>query len=130
MPPPMPTGAWAPGASPQPTGSWGPTASSTAAWPSPTGNASYLKFESEIFEPKLGQETKNQYDGGKGEARKVFIRGYLLSKVPVMGHVLMWFEGHGAADVTTEGLYSLTNFLDEDPFVINHLVWAFPSTSI
>ena len=42
----------------------------------------------------------------------------------MMGHVLKWVEDHSAADVTTEGLYSLTNFLDEGPFVINHSVWA------
>ena len=104
-----------------------PSTAGPTGWPAPTGNPPTLKFDSRNFETKVGQESKNQYDGGKGgEAWKVLIRGYLLGRVPMMGCLLKWAEDHGGNNVTMEGIQQLINFLDEDPFVINHLLWAFP----
>ena len=85
-----------------------------------------LKYDSRVFETKFGQESKNQFDGSKGgEAWKVLIRGYLLGKVPMMGPILKWVEEHGSQPVTEAGIVGLMMKLDEDPFIVNHLLWAF-----
>ena len=55
----------------------------------------------------------------------MLIRGYVLWKVPVMGAVLKWVEDHGGQPVTEQGIMRLTTCLDEDPFIVNHLLWAF-----
>ena len=112
---------------------WGTTTAgpSTASWPPPTGSIPSLKYDSRAFETKVGQESKNQYDGGKGgEAWKVLIRGYLLGKAPMMGHLLKWAEDHGSASVTMESIGTLVGCLDEDPFVIGHLLWAFLNVNL
>ena len=127
-------GATAPtGPSPSTSTAWGATSTgaSTTSWPPPTGAVPTLKFDSRVFETKVGQDSKNQYDGGKGgEAWKVLVRGYLLGKVPMMGHLLKWAEDHGAASVTMESISSLMGQLDEDPFVIGHLLWAFLNVNL
>ena len=47
-----------------------------------------------------------------------------------MGHVLKWAEDHGSNDINHCGIGNLSGYLDEDPYVINHLVWAFMSVNL
>ena len=101
-------------------------------WPPTTGTAPTLRYDSKIFETKFSQESRNQYDGGAkgGEAWKVLIRGYTLGKIPMMKYLLKWAEDHATAEVTAQGLRGLAPYLDEDPFVINHLLWAFLNVNL
>ena len=48
----------------------------------------------------------------------------------MMGCLLKWAEDHGGNNVTMQGIQQLINFLDEDPFVINHLLWAFLNVNL
>ena len=110
-----------PQASPQVGSAWPPR-----AWCSPT-----LKYDSKIFETKFAQEAKNTYDGSKGgEAWKVLIRGYLLGRVPMMKYVLKWAEDHGSNPVTAQGIAGLVDYLDEEPMVLIHLLWAFLNVNL
>ena len=101
-------------------------------WPPRVGCGPSLRYDSKTFETKFAQESRNQYDGGRkgGEAWKVLIRGYLLGKVPMMRYVLKWAEEHGAHEVTAPGIQGLAPFLDEDPHVMSHLLWAFLNVNL
>ena len=48
----------------------------------------------------------------------------------MMGCLLKWAEDHGGNNVTMEGIQQLINFLDEDPIVVNHLLWAFLNVNL
>ena len=74
--------------------------SDPSRWPPKTGSPPTLKYDSKVFETKFAQESKNQFDGGKGgEAWKVLIRGYLLGKIPMMKYVLKWAEDSKSVEV-------------------------------
>ena len=96
-------------------------------WPPVIGLAPTLRFDSKVFETKTASENKNQYDGGDkgGESWKTLIRGYLLGRVPMMKWVLKWAEDFGNNFIDPTHIQSLRNYLDEDPDVLNHLLWAF-----
>ena len=102
------------------------------AWPAKIGTPPVLKFDSKVFETKFAQESKNQYDGGNkgGEAWKVFIRGYLLSKVPMMKYMLKWAEDFGTVVITPMNVMSMSMYLDEDPMIMNHLLWSFLNVNL
>ena len=90
-----------------------------------------LKYDAKIFETKFAQESRNQFDGSKGgEAWKVLIRGYLLGKIPMMKHILKWAEDNKTTEIHTGAVGSLGPYLDEDPFVISHLLWAFLNVNL
>ena len=71
------------------------------AWPAPTGNGPTLKCDSELFEVKVAQDVRNQFDGVKGgEVWKVLVRGYLMSWLALMGHLSKLAENHGNKEIT------------------------------
>ena len=118
----------APGAVPQSApqgyahlGPRGPT-----GWPPATGNAAKHGVGARIFETKFAQESKNQFAGVRGgEAWKVLIRGYLLGRAPIMKFLLKWAEDFGTMEITSDAVQGLKMFMDEDPEVMDHLLWAF-----
>ena len=92
----------------------------------PTGSWSRLGFDSKIFETKFAQEKQNQWDGkADGHGWKEFIRCYLIGRMPQVKHVLKWAEQHQACEIATTSVAQLRPHMDEDPVVINHLLWAF-----
>ena len=44
--------------------------------------------------------------------------------------VLNWAQGHGSGPVIDQNVEALAWHLDEDPKVINHLLWAFPNANL
>ncbi len=118
----------APGAMPQSApqgyahlGPRGPT-----GWPPATGNAAKHGVDARIFETKFAQESRNQFAGVRGgEAWKVLIRGYLLGRAPIMKFLLKWAEDFGTMEITSDAVQGLKMFMDEDPEVMDHLLWAF-----
>ena len=47
-----------------------------------------------------------------------------------MSHLLRWAEAHGAMNVFMDGIGNLVGHLDEDPFVISHLLRAFLNVNL
>ena len=48
----------------------------------------------------------------------------------MMKYVLKWEESHGTNIITPSNVMSLAPHLDEDPFVMNHLLWAFLNVNL
>ena len=98
-----------------------------AGWPPTTGPpARQLTCDSKIFETKYGQDPRNQYDGGKtGASWHALTRAYLMSKAPILKHLLRWAEDFKKEKVTLDHVAALWPYVDEDPRVMNHLLWAF-----
>ena len=100
-------------------------------WPAPTGSGPTLKCDAKFFEVKVAQDTRNQFDGVKGgEAWKVLVRGYLLSRLPMMGHLLRWAECHGNREINPQMVNDLSSYLDEEPYVVSHLLWGFLNVNL
>ena len=60
----------------------------------------------------------------------MLMRGYFVSKVPMMSCVIKWIEDHGGSDVTADGIGGLRSFLDEDPYVMSHLMWGYLNVNL
>ena len=100
-------------------------------WPAPTGAGQFWRYDSEIFEVKFAQDSKNQFNGHKGgEAWKVLTRGYLLGRIPMMKYLLKWAEDQGTNEITLQDLHGLAPHLDEDPAILGHLLWAFLNVNL
>ena len=81
---------------------------------------------SSVFEIKFAQSNENKFDGEKdGENWQRKIRNYLCGRLPVMKPPLEWAEAFGKTEITQKDVEGLRCLLDEDPVVINHLLWAF-----
>ena len=50
---------------------------------------------------------------------------YLVARHPTMAHILRWAENRGSSPVTKDDVESFRRWMDEDPHVINHLLWGF-----
>ncbi len=48
----------------------------------------------------------------------------------MMKHVLKWAEDHGNVEISLAAVESLRPHLDEDPGVLNHLLWAFLNVNL
>ncbi len=85
-----------------------------------------LYYDSKIFESKFAQETRNQFNGGKdGASWRVLIRGYIVGKLPMAKWLLQWAEDYKAVGIPMADVNALAARMEEDPIVINHLLWAF-----
>ena len=84
-----------------------------------------------IFETKFAQSKDNQFDGHKGgEHWKSLVGNYLATRHPMMACILRWAEGRGNNPVTSDSVESLRRRMDEDPHVINHLLWGFMNLNL
>ena len=100
-------------------------------WPPPARAYAHLRVESTIFETKFGQSKENQFDGQKGgEQWKSLVGNYLVARHPMMAHILRWAENRGSNPVTKSGVESVRLWMDEDPHVINHLLWGFMNINL
>ncbi len=85
-----------------------------------------LFHDSKIFESKFAQEGRNQYGGGKdGASWRILIRGYFVGKMPVCKQLLQWAEEFKNVAITMQDVQNLAGWMEEDPGVISHLLWAF-----
>ena len=85
-----------------------------------------LYYDSKTFESKFAQEQRNQFNGGKGGAAwRVFIRGYIVGKLPLAKWLLQWAEDYKAAEIPMEDVKALAAQMEECPVIVNHLLWAF-----
>ena len=85
-----------------------------------------MNYDSKVFEIKYAQDSRNQYDGGKsGTAWHTLTRGYLMSRCPIVKQLLQWAEDFKKETVTAQHVEALWYYMDEDPSVVNHLLWAF-----
>ena len=97
-------------------------------WPLPAGNWPVLQYGGKysLFDTKFGQDVRNQYDGGKkGEEWKAGMRTYLIGVHPPMRQLLTWAERREQNPITPETLETLKCWMDEDPVMIGHFLWAF-----
>ena len=75
---------------------------------------------------KIAQDPKNQFDGGKtGTEWRSKTRGYLMGCLPITKDLLDWAERPGKTPLIAEAVPSLAPHMEEDPMVVNHLLWAF-----
>ena len=65
----------------------------------PIGNVASGK----LFDDKIALDTRYQYNGSKesGAAWRERVRGYLISKSPILHQMLPWAEGHDQMVITT-----------------------------
>ena len=113
-----PTGAPPAAAVPQPRGPSG--------WPMAVGAEQKLACDSKTFETKVAQDSRNQFDGGKTGAHwKTITRGYFMSRCPMTKFLLRWAEDFKKNTILPEHVFALKPFMDEDPMVIDHLLWAY-----
>ena len=83
-------------------------------------------MDSTIFETKFAQYKENQFDGQKGgEHWKSLVGNYFVYRHPMMTHILEWAENRGSNPVTKGDVEKLRPWMNEDPHVINHLLWGF-----
>ena len=95
-------------------------------WRMAVGAESKLSFDSKMFESKIAQEVRNQFDRGKtGATWKTLTRGYLISRCHMAKYLLQWAEDFKKDRITPEHVYALTPFMGENPLVIDHHLWAF-----
>ena len=92
----------------------------------PRGQDRRLYHDSKIFESKFAQEARNQFNGGKdGASWKVLIRGYFVGRLPVCKQLLQWAEDYKANVITMQNVQELDGWIEENPMIVNHLLWAF-----
>ncbi len=53
------------------------------------------------------------------------IRGYFLDRLPISKQLLHWAGGYKKANIPIADVQGLSAWMNEDPLVINHLLWAF-----
>ena len=83
-------------------------------------------MDSTIFETKFAQYKENQFDGQKGgEHWKSLVGNYCVARHHMMTHILEWAENRGSNPVTKDDVEKLRPWMNEDPHVINHLLWGF-----
>ena len=72
------------------------------------------------------QLKENQFDRQKGgEQWKSLVGNYLVIRHHMMAYILRWAEGRGNNPVTRDAVESFKRWMDEDPHVIDHLLWRF-----
>ena len=85
-----------------------------------------MRYGDSTFETKYANDSKNQFDGQSGgEQWKSVVGNYLVTRCPIMFHVLKWAETRGNAPITREAVEDLKGWTDEDPLIIDHLMWGF-----
>ena len=92
------------------------------------GSPANAKF----FDNKFGQDVRNQYDGGikNSEQWKAAIRSYFIVVYPTMKYLLTWAEKRGNNPITPGALEPLRDWMDEDPWMVGHLLWAFLAVNL
>ena len=72
-------------------------------------------------------ESKNQYDGNEksGESWRRNTRIFLTGRIQPLKYLLKWAEDRGSNVISEADVLGLRPFMDEDPVVLNHLVWAY-----
>ena len=80
-----------------------------------------------MLDIKYALDAKHQYDGGEktGESWRVNTRDFLVGRMFPIKKLLEWAEQHDGTEVKDEKIEELRPYMDEDPVVISHLLWAF-----
>ena len=95
-------------------------------WPRPSGAWQRMRPGDNTFETKYASDAKTQFDGQKdGEQWESVVGNYLISRSPIMAHALRWAAARGNTPITKEAVESLRGWMDEDPLVVDHLLWGF-----
>ena len=53
-----------------------------------------------------------------------------MGKAPMMKHMLRWAESYGSVAITASDIANMVPYLDEDPAVMSHLLWAFLNVNL
>ena len=97
------------------------------AWGQPRPSSHRLGFDSKVLDIKYALDARNQYDGGEknGESWRINTKDFIVGRMYAAKKLLEWAEEHNVTEVKEEEVQKLRPYMDEDPVVINHLLWAF-----
>ena len=91
-----------------------------------------LFFDSKALDVKYAMDSRHQFDGSEktGETWKTQVKIFLTGRILALKQLLKWSEDHGDAEVTAADVESLRYYMEEDPVVISHLLWAFMGVNL
>ena len=93
------------------------------------GQGHQLSLYSKVFEDKVAQESKNQFNGSSdsGPTWRIFTRNYLMGTMPEVKALLKWAEERQHAKIEYDDLIALneTRMLDNCAVVMSHHVWRY-----
>lgn len=84
---------------------------------------------SRVFEDKIAQDSKNQYNGSAdtGPSWRIFTRNYLMGAMPEVKLLFQWAEDMQYQEITLEATKTLHEkfMLENDPVTMSHHLWRF-----
>ena len=89
-------------------------------------------FDPKTLDVKYAMDPRHQFDGNEkaGETWKTNVNIFLTGRILALKQLLKWAEDHGDGEVTTADVESLRYYMEEDPVVISHLLWAFMGVNL
>ena len=82
-----------------------------------------------MFEDKLAQDSKNQYNGASNDAPawRIFMRNYLFGVMHEIDPLFDWAEARQHEPITMEALeeHCAGMMMECDPKVLNHHLWKY-----
>ncbi len=84
---------------------------------------------SKVFEDKIAQDSKNQYNGSteSGPSWRIFTRNYLMGSMPDVKVLFKWAEERQHQGITLEERGGMQGvfMIESDPVVMAHHVWRY-----
>ena len=97
--------------------------------PEPPGDKPTITLYSKVFEDKIAQDSKNQYNGTSDEAPawRIFTRNYLFGVMHEIDELFDWAEQRQHDPITAEEFAKECEgkMMDCDPKVLNHHLWRY-----
>ncbi len=93
------------------------------------GGAPHITLYSKVFEDKIAQDPKNQYNGSadSGPSWRIFTRNYLMGAMPEVKMLLKWAEERQYDEIKEEDVEDLqrNSMLENGVAVMSHHVWRY-----